>query len=83
MQGCDGGRAERGGVSHRELDDATRLLDGLNAVTTRRLLADVTCDRALCEANAAGGRAGSLGGVAAAFVRDHPSGGSRHTRAPC
>jgi hypothetical protein len=78
MQGCDGGRAERGGGSHRELDDATRLLDGLNAVTTRRLLADVTCDRALCEANAAGGGAGlrrGHGGVAAALL--DPSGGSR------
>jgi hypothetical protein len=34
--------------SHRELDDSSRALDGLNAVMIRKVLEDVTCDSELC-----------------------------------
>jgi hypothetical protein len=42
-----GGQREGLG-SHRELDDSSRALDGLNAVMIRKVLEDVTCDSELC-----------------------------------
>jgi hypothetical protein len=50
---CRGGLAGRGRGwgTHRELDDSSRALDGLNAVTIRKLLEDVTCESELCEAS--------------------------------
>ncbi len=44
--------------SHRELDDSSRALGGLDALTIWKVLEDVTCDSELCDGTVFGGVVG-------------------------
>ena len=60
--------------SHRELDDSSRALDGLDALTIWKALEDVTCDSELCDWTVFGGVAG--------VPQSGPRAGRTRTRRP-
>jgi hypothetical protein len=60
--------------SHRELDDSSRALDGIDALMIWEVLEDVTCDSELCDGSVFGGVVG--------VPQSGPRAGRTRTRRP-